>query len=95
VFKPAVRALGIAGLHKFLKYSTWFREALAPFVTEKIGAAQESGDGFWNAGGLGEMTAQHLSGGKDFPCELNAVLTLESVERQLFHGLPRGLESGT
>jgi hypothetical protein len=38
------------------------------------------------------MTRQHLTGQKDLPSEINAVLTLESVERQLFHELPRGLE---
>jgi asparagine synthase (glutamine-hydrolysing) len=93
IFKPVVRALGIAGLHKFLKYSTWFREALAPYVTGKIAAAQKSGHGFWNAEALGQLTRQHLSGGKDFPSEINAVLTLESVERQFFRELPRELEN--
>jgi asparagine synthase (glutamine-hydrolysing) len=90
VFKPVVRALGIVGLHKFLKYSTWFRTSLAPYVTERIAAAQESANGFWNSEALGQMARQHLSGRKDFPSEINAVLTLESVERQLFRELPRG-----
>jgi asparagine synthase (glutamine-hydrolysing) len=92
VFKPVVNALGIAGLHKFLKYSTWFRGALAPFVTEKITAAQKTPNGFWNAPALGQLTRQHLSGRKDYPSEINAALTLESLERQLFRELPRGLE---
>ena len=92
-FKPVVRALGIAGLHKFLKYSTWYRETLADFVTKKIADAQKTTNGFWDAEGLGQVTRQHLSGAKDFPSEINAVLTLESVERQLFRELPRGLEN--
>lgn len=90
VFKPVVTALGIAGLHKFLKYSTWFRNQLAPYVNEKIAAAQKSTHGFWDADGLGRLARQHLSGGKNFPSEINAALTLESVERQLFRDLPRG-----
>jgi asparagine synthase (glutamine-hydrolysing) len=92
VFKPVVRALGIAGLHKFLKYSTWFRNALAPYVIEKITAAQKTANGFWNGDVLLQLARQHLSGAKDFPCEINAALTLESLERQLFRELPRGLE---
>ncbi|HUC83861.1 MAG TPA: asparagine synthase-related protein [Candidatus Acidoferrales bacterium] len=92
VFKPLVRALGIAGLHKFLKYSTWFRQELTPYLTLRIDAARKTGNGFWNAGALGRIIGQHLSGRKDFPSEINAVLTLESLERQLFRELPRGLE---
>lgn len=93
VFKPIVRALGIAGLHKFLKYSTWFRDSLAPFVTERVTAAAKQADGFWNAQSLEQLAREHLSGGKDFPSEINAALTLESLQRQLFRDLPRGLEN--
>ncbi len=52
LFKPAVVALGIAGLHKYLKYSRWFRGDLAPYVLEKIGAARKSAGGFWNPDAL-------------------------------------------
>ena len=93
VFKPIVKAMGVAGLHKFLKYSTWFRGALAPFVAERISAAQKNGNGFWNTAALGEVSRAHLAGKKDFPSEINAVLTLEAVERLLFRELPRGLEN--
>lgn len=93
VFKPVVKAMGVAGLHKFLKYSTWFRGALAPFVAERISAAQNNANGFWNAAALGQVSRAHLSGKKDFPSEINAALTLEAVERLLFRELPRGLEN--
>jgi asparagine synthase (glutamine-hydrolysing) len=93
VFKPVVRALGIAGLHKFLKYSTWFRNELAPLVTERIAAAQKMANGFWNPEALAQLLQQHLSGEKDFPSEISTALTLESVERQFFRELPRGLEN--
>ena len=93
VFKPIVKAMGVAGLHKFLKYSTWFREALAPFVAERISAAQNNANGFWNVAALGEVSRAHLAGKKDFPSEINAALTLEAVERLLFRELPRGLEN--
>jgi asparagine synthase (glutamine-hydrolysing) len=90
LFKPVVTALGIAGLHKFLKYSTWFRNELAPFVNEKISAARQMENGFWNVAEVDSIARQHLSGLKNFPSELNAALTLESVERQFFRELPRG-----
>jgi len=93
LFKPVVKALGIAGLHKFLKYSTWFRGELAPFITERIAAAKKNANGFWNAEALGQLTQQHLSGRKDVPTEINAALTLESLERQFFRELPRGIEN--
>jgi hypothetical protein len=92
VFKPVVKALGIAGLHKFLKYSTWFRQELRPFIREKIAAAQQCVPEILNAEALGQLTRQHLSGQKDFPAELNAALVLESLERQFFRELPRGLD---
>jgi asparagine synthase (glutamine-hydrolysing) len=93
IFQPMVRVMGIAGLHKFLKYSRWFRTDLAPFVAERIAAAQKSGNGFWHVESLGALAGQHLAGQKDCPLELNVALTLESVERQLLRELPRGLNN--
>jgi asparagine synthase (glutamine-hydrolysing) len=93
LFKPVVRTLGIAGLHKFLKYSTWFRGELAPYLKAQTAAAQKREHGLWNAAGLEQMARRHLAGEKDYPSEINAVLTLESLERQLFAELPRGLEN--
>jgi hypothetical protein len=87
-----VGALGIAGLHKFLKYGTWLRGALAPYLIRKVAAAQVMTGGFWDAGALGQMAREHIAGGRDFPAEINAVLTLESVQRQLFRDLPLRLE---
>jgi asparagine synthase (glutamine-hydrolysing) len=93
MFRPIARALGIAGLHKFLKYSTWFRGSLAPYVRERIAAAQAGRQGWWNSSAIAQMAQQHLRGQKDYPSELNAVLTLEAVERLLLRsrnsGVPR------
>ena len=93
VFKPVVRALGIAGMHKFLKYSTWLRGPLAPFVTERLAAVKENANRFWNTAGLAETFHAHLNGKNDFPAEINAALTLEAVERLLFRDLPRRLDT--
>lgn len=93
VFKPVARALGVSGLHKFLKYGAWFREVLSPFVTERIARAQTTGGQFWDTEALGRLASRHVSGEGDFPAEINAALTLESIERQFFRELPRGLEN--
>jgi asparagine synthase (glutamine-hydrolysing) len=93
VFKPIVRVLGVAGLHKFLKYSTWLRGPLAPFVKERLAAVKECSNPFWNPTGLAEAFNAHLAGGKNFPSEINAALTLEAVERLLFRDLPRRLDN--
>ena len=34
------------------------------------------------------MVEDHTSGRKNYVCEINAVLTLDAVERLLFKGLP-------
>jgi asparagine synthase (glutamine-hydrolysing) len=93
IFKPAARALGVAGLHKFLKYSNWFRTTLASYVSEKIAAASKTGNGIWDREAVAQMAREHLAGRKESPAEINAVLVLESVERQFFRELPRGLEN--
>jgi hypothetical protein len=59
-------------------------------VNEKISAARQMENGFWNVAEVDSIARQHLSGLKNFPSELNAALTLESVERQFFRELPRG-----
>ncbi len=93
IFKPIVSGLKVAGLHKFLKYGSWFRQQLAPFVRERLAAAQSLGGGFLDADFIGSLAQQHISGQKNFSAEINSVLALESVERQLFKDLPRGIEA--
>jgi asparagine synthase (glutamine-hydrolysing) len=93
-FNPALKFFmaktKLAGLHKYLHYSNWFRHELAAYVNEKIVAAQPGR--FWNPDFLLPMAAQHLGGRKNFAPEINAVLTLEACERLLFRELPRGME---
>jgi len=91
VFKPVVNALGVAGMHKFLRYSTWFRNELAGHVQDVM-AAQQKNAAFWSPEALGQVTAQHLAGTRDFSSEINSILTLDAMERKLFLDLPRGLQ---
>jgi asparagine synthase (glutamine-hydrolysing) len=90
VYKPIVTGLGISGLHKFLKYSTWFQQQLAPYVRE--GLARARGGAFWDAGFVDRIAESHISGKKNFCAEINSILTLEAIERKLFRDLPRGLQ---
>jgi asparagine synthase (glutamine-hydrolysing) len=91
VYQPACFALGIAGLHKFLKYSTWFQKQLAPFVRERLERARQGN--FLNADFVGGLAEAHISGQKNYCAEINAILTLEAIERNLLRGLPRGLDN--
>ena len=92
VFKPVVGLLGVAGMHKFLKYSTWLREHWSALVNDRLAAIAHNEYGFWNVPGLQALTRLHLSGQKNYPGEISAVMNLEAVDRCLFRELPRGLD---
>jgi asparagine synthase (glutamine-hydrolysing) len=91
IYKPIVVGLGIAGLHKFLKYSTWFQKDLAPYVREGVARARDSR--FLNADFLARIAEQHIQGRKNYSAELNSILTLETIERKLLRGWPQGLDN--
>lgn len=90
IYKPIVTGLGIAGLHKFLKYSTWFQQDLASYVREGVERARNSP--FFDSAFLAQIAEHHISGRKNYSAELNSILTLESIGRQLLRDLPRGLD---
>jgi asparagine synthase (glutamine-hydrolysing) len=83
---------GLLGLHKFVHYRSWFRRELAPYVRERLENVQAVGSAFWNSNSVGQLAAEHTEGRRNFALALNAVLTLEAVERLLFKGLPRTLD---
>jgi asparagine synthase (glutamine-hydrolysing) len=93
-FDPALRRvssnLGILGLHKYLPYRHWLRTDLAGYLRDKLADAQAQRMPFWNPTFLETMATEHISGRKNYVREINAVLTLEAVERLLFRDLPRG-----
>ena len=73
--------LGIAGLHKYLPYRSWFQRELADYVRSVVSDAQAQHAPFWNLDFLEYMLREHIRGRKNYTLELNAVLTLEAVER--------------
>jgi asparagine synthase (glutamine-hydrolysing) len=85
LFRPVVSQLKIAGLHKFLRYSAWFRNDMAPWVREALSDSRVSGNGLWNPVFLKTLAEDHIRGRDDFSAEINAVMTLEAVERLFFH----------
>jgi asparagine synthase (glutamine-hydrolysing) len=89
-FRFFMAQTGLGGCHKFLPYSTWFRRELQPMLRERLAAAAARLGGYFDARQLDGMAAQHASGRVNLTPEINAVLNLESIERQLFKNLPGG-----
>lgn len=87
-FNPAFRFVAartkLAGQHKYLHYSRWFREELAAHVQQVLSGPLPGGGQFWNPGFVRQMAGLHRSGRKNYSAEINAVLTLEAVARLLF-----------
>jgi asparagine synthase (glutamine-hydrolysing) len=83
LFGYATSKLGLAGMHKYLRYSQWFRRELGGFVRERLAAAQARHEQFFNPQLLGAMAARHAGGKDNFTPEINAVLTLEAIDRLL------------
>jgi asparagine synthase (glutamine-hydrolysing) len=87
LFGPFSRA-GFLGLHKYLPYRRWFRRELAGYVSEVLADAQTRRIPYWNSDFLEGMAKDHIRGSKNYVREINAVLTLEAVQRLLFRDLP-------
>ena len=80
--------LGIAGLHKYLPYRSWFQRELADYVKNVVSDARAQHALFFNLDFLEYMVREHACGRKNYTLELNAVLTLEAVERLLLREHP-------
>ncbi len=95
-FDPLLRrvssGLGILGLHKYLPYRHWFRRDLAGYVNDKLRDVQTRQMPFWNSDFLESMAKDHIRGRNNYVREINAVVTLEAVDRLLFQNLPRKVE---
>lgn len=78
----------LLGLHKYLHYRIWFRDELARYVQDVLGDTRTRQMALWDSTFLEYLTREHIRGRKNFVLEINAVLTLEAVERLLFRELP-------
>jgi asparagine synthase (glutamine-hydrolysing) len=89
-FDPLIGRLdtvGILGLHKFLRYRRWLRKELAAYLKEALANARSRQMPYWNADFLERMAKEHISGQRNYVREINAVLTLESIDRLLLRGV--------
>ena len=95
IFSRVTSSLRIVGLHKYLHYRSWFRRELAGYVHDAITEARNRQAGFWHPAFLEQMVQDHIRGRKNYVSEIDAVLTLEAVERLLFRGFPDKVEDHT
>ncbi|HEY1788145.1 MAG TPA: hypothetical protein VGJ73_08330 [Verrucomicrobiae bacterium] len=86
IFKSIVGKMKIAGMHKFVRYSSWFRSELAPYVREVLSSQRVRGNSIWNQDFLNQLAAAHIAGNHDYSAEINSVMTLDAIERCLLHG---------
>jgi asparagine synthase (glutamine-hydrolysing) len=87
ILKGVASGLKIFGLHKYLFYRSWFRKELAEYVNGILLDSRIQRSPLWNSDRLRQMAVEHISGRKNYVLEIDAVLTLEAVERVLFHDL--------
>lgn len=88
-------ALGLLGLHKFLPYRRWFRRECAGYVAEVVADVRKRNMPFWTPAFLAGVVDDHVRGRANRLRELNAILTLEAVDRLLIGGVaPEGTSIG-
>jgi asparagine synthase (glutamine-hydrolysing) len=80
--------LGITGLHKYLPYRLWFQRELATYVDGILNDTQVRHNSLWDSCFVERIASHHAAGRKNYVREIDAVLTLEAVERLLFRALP-------
>jgi asparagine synthase (glutamine-hydrolysing) len=84
---PVLRRLssgfGILGLHKYLPYRHWLRRELAGYLSDVLEDVRTRQSPFWNPDFVNHMASQHIAGRQNYVREINAVLTLQAIERLL------------
>jgi asparagine synthase (glutamine-hydrolysing) len=80
------------GWHKFLHYRRWFRRELADYIAAVLKEVRTRRSSFWNSSFLETLARDHINGRRNYVHEIDAVLTLEAVDRLLLRDQPRGPE---
>jgi asparagine synthase (glutamine-hydrolysing) len=73
--------VGLLGLHKYLPYRRWFRRELAGYLNDVLDDVRTRQSSFWNSNFVSHLASEHIAGRKNYVREINAVLTLQGVER--------------
>lgn len=84
--EPALQGLsrfGVIGLHKYLPYRSWFRHELGDYVRGVIEDSATREMPWWDRQTLRRIFVDHQSGRRNCLREINAVVTLASVQRLL------------
>jgi asparagine synthase (glutamine-hydrolysing) len=74
------------GHHKYLRYRSWLRKELARYLRDSLAVCGQSP--FWNAEFVRNLAQQHIAGRGNYAREINAVLSLNAVERTLLRANP-------
>jgi asparagine synthase (glutamine-hydrolysing) len=85
----SLSSLGILGLHKFLPYRRWFREELGSIVLERLSSRRVREAPWWARNVAETLAKAHISGQGNYLRELNAITTLEAIDRLLLSEMPR------
>ena len=83
VFTRVTSSLKMVGLHKYLHYRRWFQRELADYLKDVVSNGRTQQAPFWNRRFLEKMAEDHVEGRRNYLSEINAVITLEAVERLL------------
>jgi asparagine synthase (glutamine-hydrolysing) len=81
--RPLLERLGVLGLHKFLPYRRWFKVELVDIVERATMRAANGSQPWWSPQVAARIAADHSSGRCNHLREINAILTLDSIERVL------------
>jgi asparagine synthase (glutamine-hydrolysing) len=82
----SLSATGVLGLHKYLPYRRWFRGELASHVRNVLTDPRTARLPYWTAASIGAVADDHIAGRRNYVREINAVLTLEAIDRVLVRG---------
>jgi asparagine synthase (glutamine-hydrolysing) len=79
----ALEHYGALGQHKYLPYRLWFQRELRHCATDAVARAAAANQPFWESSELAAVAEDHARGRGNYLRELNAILTLEAVDRLL------------
>lgn len=60
---------------------------IQPATPRHLPEAAISQNPLWNREFIDKLAKEHITGRKNYICEINAVVTIEAIERLLFRGL--------
>jgi asparagine synthase (glutamine-hydrolysing) len=73
----------VLGSHKYLHYRSWFRRELGGYLLERLTDPAMARRHPWNRVFLERLARDHAEGRKNYVREIDAVLTLDAIDRLL------------